>query len=444
MKTFRILLSTALMAVATVSMAQDFSDPKYAKWGDTPEAREKNMIASNYLKEEYKMKDYNRAAYYLQQVLTNCPAATMSAYQYGANIYKKKIDQADTDEQKKVFIDSLLWIYDLRLKHFGNHPKRGAAYILDRKAREVLTYMPENRQAVRDAFKAAIEAGQENSDPETVVAYFSNLCDDYKNDMVSPDEIIAEYDRLSPLFGTGEENAEFKQQFDAAFGLSGAASCENLEKLYRGRLAADPDNEELLSQAVSLMSRANCESDYYFEVAEKYYAVKPSSENAMFLAQAFQNKGDYERAVKYLNEALATEKDPAEMEKLHVRIALVELVSNHISGAYAAARKAVELNAENGLAYFVMAQCHAISAGQCGGFEGQAAYWAAYDTMSKAVKFLEGQDEGYLEQAKQSLSAYSYRFPTKEECFMRDMAAGSSYKVQCGTAAGVITTVRPR
>lgn len=444
MKTLKILLSTALMAVATVAVAQDFSDPKYAKWGDTPEAREKNMIASNYLKEEYKMKDYNRAAYYLNQLLTNCPGATMSAYQYGANIYKKKIAGAENEEQKKMFIDSLLWIYDLRLEHFGNHPKRGAAYILDRKAREVLSVMPENREAVRTAFKEAIEAGQENTDPETIVAYFTNICEDYKNDLVSPDEIIAEYDRLTPFFGTDPANEEFKQQFDAAFGLSGAASCENLEKLFTERLAAQPDDEALLAQAVALMSRANCDSEFYFQVAEKYYEIKPSSETAMFLAQAFQNKGDYNRSVKYLNEALATETEPAEIEKLYVRIALVELVSNHVSGAAAASRKALELNAENGLAYFVMAQCHAISAGQCGGFEGQAAFWAAYDTMSKAVKFLDGEDANYLEQAKQSLSAYSYRFPTKEECFMRDMAAGSSYKVQCGTAAGVMTTVRPR
>ena len=444
MKTLKFLLSTALLAVTSVAVAQDFSDPRYAKWGDTPEAREKNITASNYLKEEYKMKDYNRAAYYLQVVLKNCPEATMSTFQYGANIYKKKIAGAENDQQKKMFIDSLLWIYDLRLEYFGDHPKRGAAYILDRKAREVVTYMAEDRKAVRDAFKAAVDAGQENTDPETLVAYFSNLCDDYKNDMVSPDEIIAEYDRLTPFFGTDDENAEFKQQFDAAFGLSGAASCENLEKMYRERLAAAGDDVALLEQAVGLMSRANCESEFYFEIAEKFYKVKPSAETAMFLAQAFQNKGDYDRSVKYLNEALATEKDPVEIEKLNVRIALVELVSNHISQAFAAAKKALEINKENGLAYFVMAQCHAISAAKCGGFEGQAAFWAAYDTMNKAVSYLEGQDAGYLEQAKQSLSAYSYRFPTKEECFMRDMTAGASYKVQCGTAAGIVTTVRPR
>ena len=57
-------------------------------------------------------------------------------------------------------------------------------------------------------------------------------------------------------------------------------------------LAAAPDDEALLSQAVALMSRAKCDGDFYFSIAEKYYQVKPSSETAMFLAQAFQNKKD--------------------------------------------------------------------------------------------------------------------------------------------------------
>ena len=81
------------------------------------------------------------------------------------------------------------------------------------------------------------------------------------------------------------------------------------------------------------MSRAKCDGDFYFSIAEKYYTVKPSSETAMFLAQAFQSKGDYTKAMKYLNEALAVETDPAERQLLLVRMALVGLVSNDIQGA---------------------------------------------------------------------------------------------------------------
>ena len=52
MKTIQILLAAASTMIAVASQAQqDFSGPQYAKWGDTPEAREKNIINSNFLKE---------------------------------------------------------------------------------------------------------------------------------------------------------------------------------------------------------------------------------------------------------------------------------------------------------------------------------------------------------------------------------------------------------
>lgn len=294
-------------------------------------------------------------------------------------------------------------------------------FILDQKAREFLRYKPNDRKGIREAFRAAIEAGGDNTDPETVVAYFSNLCDDYKNtDEVLPDEIIAEYDRLTPFFEKNPNANEYKAQFDAAFGLSGAASCENLEKLFRGKLEAAPDDEALLAQAVALMSRAKCDGDFYFTLAEKYYAVKPSSETAMFLAQAFQSKGDYAKAIKYLNEALAVEQDPAERQLLLVRIALIDLVANDIPGAASAARQARDLNPEDGVPYYVLAQCYAISAANCGGFAGQATFWAAYDTMSKAIELLPADSE-YIESAKTSLNAFRSRFPTSEECFFNEL-----------------------
>lgn len=445
MKNVKFLLSAACALFAVAAMAQqDFSDPKYAVWGDTPEERQQNILNSNFLKESCDNKDYNAAAHYLKELLDKCPKASENTFVRGTTLYKNKINRAKSLDEKNMYIDSLMLIYDLRNEYFGDHPKRGTAYILDRKAREYLTYKPSDRKGIREAFRAAIEAGGDNTDPETVVAYFSNLCDDYKNtDEVMPDEIIAEYDRLTPFFEKNSEAGEYKSQFDAAFGLSGAASCENLEKLFRGKLAAAPDDEALLAQAVALMSRAKCDGDYYFSLAEKYYQVKPSSETAMFLAQAFQNKGDYPKAKTYLNEALAVEQDPAERQKLLVRIALVGLVSNDIQGAAAAARQARDLNPEDGVPYFVLGQCYASSAGSCGGFAGQATYWAAYDTMAKAIELLPSDSE-YLEHARTSLNAFRSRFPSSEECFFNELQEGARYTVNCGTAAGISTTVRPR
>ena len=444
MKNFKFLLSAACSLFAFAALAQDFSDPKYAIWGDTPEERQQNILNSNFLKESCDNKNYDAAAHYFKELVDKCPKASENTYVRGITLYKNKINRAKSVDEKNMYVDSLMLVYDLRNQYFGNHAKRGSAYILDRKAREYLTYKPNDRAGIREAFREAIAAGGDNTDPETVVAYFSNLCDDYKNtDEVMPDEILSEYERLEAYFEKHPEASEYKSQFDAAFGMSGAASCENLENLFKPKLEADPENETLLAQAVGLMSRAECSSDFYFNTAERYYQVKPSSETAMFLAQAFQNKGDYAKAKTYLNEALAVEQNPAERQKLLVRVALVGLVANDIADAASAARQARDLNPEDGVPYFVLAQCYASSAAACGGFAGQATFWAAYDTMAKAVELLPSDSE-YMEHAKTSLASFRNRFPSSEECFFNELQAGSRYTVTCGTAAGVSTTVRPR
>lgn len=443
MKKSNIILSAAFAFLAVATYAQDFSDPKYAMWGDTPEERQQNILNSNFLKEACDNKDYDGAVQYLQALLANCPKASENTFVRGITLYKNKVNRAKSLAEKNMYVDSILMLYDLRNEHFGNHPSRGTAYILDRKAREYVTYKPNDRAGIRQAFREAIEAGGANTDPETVAIYFVNLCEDYKNtDEVMPDEILSEYDRLAPFF-ENPEAAEYKGQFDTAFGLSGAASCENLETMFSAKLAAAPEDVDLLAQAVGLMSRANCDSEFYFATAEKYYALKPSSETAMFLAQAFQAKGDFSKAKTYLNEALAVEQDDTERQLLLVRIALVGLAANEISDAAAAARQARDLNPEDGVPYFVLAQCYASSAAACGGFSGQAAYWAAYDTISKALDLLPADSE-YTEPARKLQSSYRSSFPNSEECFFNELSEGARYTITCGTAAGVVTTVRPR
>ncbi|MBO5685104.1 MAG: enzyme of heme biosynthesis [Alistipes sp.] len=444
MKSFKFLLTAAVAMISASALAQDFSAPQYARWGDTPEERKENVLRSNYLKESISNRDYNAAAGYFQALVASRPTATVNMYKYGVRLYRAKINRATSVAQKKQMIDSLMLVYDLRAQYFGNDPKEGKDVILDLKARDMLNFNGNDRAAIRGAFRDAIEAGGEQTNPETVLVYFTNLCEDYKNtDEVMPEEIIAEYDRLSPFFAD-PERLSFKEQFDAAFGLSEAANCENLEKLFRAKLANDPNNADVLAEAVRLMTRAKCDSEFYFEIAEKSYEVAPTAQMAIYLAQSFKNKGDYEKASKYLNASLATEQDPAERQKLLTQIAVVELVANNISAAAKAAREAMELNPEDGVPVFVLAQCYSISASSCAEqFSRQAAMWVAYDTMSKAVALLENNPE-YLDTAKQAAANFRASFPSQEECFMRDLQAGSSYRVDCGLAAGITTTVRPR
>ena len=160
MKSFKLILAAAFVVVGLSATAQvNFDDPKYAVWGETADERKQNMLDNQFMKEAVDNRNYNLAAKYLQSLLEKCPKASQNIYTNGIKLYKNKINRARSLEEKAVYVDSLLLMYDLRAKYFGDHPKRGTAYILDQKAREVLTYKPSDRAAIREAFRAAIESG---------------------------------------------------------------------------------------------------------------------------------------------------------------------------------------------------------------------------------------------------------------------------------------------
>lgn len=451
MKAVKLFIGLAFALVVSGASAQDFSDPQYAKWGETPEQRKENILASTFLKEELANRNYPQATKYLQQLLQNCPAASENTFVRGVTLYKNKINRAKSLAEKNVYVDSLLLLYDLRLQHFADHPKRGKAYILDRKAREHLTYREGDREGIRADFETALAAQTEvngAASPELVAIYFKNLCDDYKNDIVDAMTIVNVYDKYSPLFASVDESqAESKSQFETCFSTSGAASCENLQKIFEPRIAANPSDEALLANVYGLLAKANCESDFFLTVAEAYYGVKPQSSVAMMLAQVFQAKKNFDKAKQYLREALANETVGEEREKLLVRIGILEMTANNFAVAAKSFNEALNVDEtdDDGLALYFLAQCYVAGSGDCGSeLSKHAVYWIGYDYLQKALPLLEVTDASLAENAKKLANSYRSVFPTAEECFFAELKEGATYTINCGLAKGLSTRVRYR
>lgn len=448
MKCAKILVSAVLTVVGLSAYAQDLSDPKYAKWGETLEERKENILNSSYLKEEINNHNFDSASGYLHKLIEKCPAASENIYVNGTKLYKQRINRAQTLAEKNAYVDSLLWLYDVRLENFGTHRTRGKDYILERKAREYLTYKESDREGIRNAFEAAIAAQVEatgKADPEVLAIYFKNLCDDYSNDVVDAMTVVAAYDGNAKYFeGIAPEQEEFKDQFEKCFAMSGAASCENIEKIFAKKIADAPEDETVIAQAMDLMSRAKCESDFFLSVGEKYYAMKPSSNTAKLLAEAFQNRKEYEKANQYLREALAKEANDAERENLLVRIGILEVTTNDYRNAVEAFREAQKINPEDGLIYYFLPQCYVFGAKNCNGFAKDATFWVAYDMLQKAIPLLEGDYPEFAANAKSLAATYRSAFPTTEECFFNELSEGSTYTVNCGFVSGVPTKVRYR
>lgn len=448
MKNVKVILAVAALFVGFSASAQDFSDDKlYGKWGATAEERASNIGASNFLKEAIEAKDYAAATVNFQQLIQNCPGASVQTFSRGTTLYKNRINRARQLDEKRMLIDSLLLIYDLRIQYFGDDLKYGRDYILDLKARDVNKYCSTNRELLRSTLKEAVYAAQAANTVklDIVALYFKALCDDYRTEeSITPDMLLDEYQTLAVYFEnvTDEKDLANKKTFEDSFVNSGAANCENIEQLYKEKIAANPDDVELIKKAVSLMSRQDCSSDFYFEITEKQYAAEPSSDIALFLAKAFQDRKEYTKALKYLREALAVETDPQLKESLYAQIAIIELSAGNIRAAADAARSLKSLNPSNGYSYFVLGQCYASSVCE-DGLGGGSIYWAAYDQMSQAIDRLAG--EPTVQAAARKLaSSYRAGFPSQETCFFKELQAGQGFTVPCGMASGAKTTVRYR
>lgn len=448
MKNVKFLLSGLLVMLATAAVAQDLSDPRYAKWGAV-EARRENMLANDFLKEEVNNRNFNAAAKYLQQLLVNCPAASENIYVNGVKLYKQKINRAESMAERNVYVDSILMLYDLRLQNFGSHPKRGRVYLLERKAREWLTLRADDREGVRSAFELAISAQNEaygKADAELVAIYFKNICDDYANGFTDAMDLVNVYDANSKHFeGIAPEQEEFKKQFEELFATSGAASCENIETIFSKKMADAPEDVTVVAQAYGLLNRAKCSSEFYFTVGEKLYAMQPSAEVAMSLATKYQDQKNFVKANQYLREAYASETDPVGKEKLLISIGMLEMATNDITAAVESFRAAKQLNPQNEYVPFFLAQCYVSGASGCGeGLARQAIYWVAYDLIQQAIPLLEANDPDRVETARQLAAQYRAAWPTKEECFFNELNDGDNYVVNCGYARNVSTTVRAR
>lgn len=433
-KSVLLMLATAGFSLSAGAQAYK-EDPKY---GSNPEEREQTVLNINFFSDAYKSKDYNRAAHFLQEVIKVAPRASQNIYINGINIYRTKVAEATTAQQRQIYLDSLMTLYDLRIENFGDSPTRGTAYLLALKARDYLDLHPDDKPMIEKLFKEAMDAAGDGADPELINIYFNSLVDAYKEDKLATDLLLSEYDRLSKIYesSVAEDKEEQKKLFDQLFVTSGAASCENLEKVFKPAIDDSPD-VETLRKVFRLLGANECTTDFQLSVSEKLYAAEPSSAVALLIASAYEAKKDYASARKYLDESIATESDPAEKAKLALRIAAGELDQNRGREAADFARRAIEFDPSNGYAYMILGNAYALGAQNCSGFDRQTAYWLVVDVWAKAKDLLPAEAESL----NSKIANVRAGFPSSEEAFFRGLNNGDGYTVNCGWVSGR-TTVR--
>ncbi|NBC82667.1 MAG: hypothetical protein GVY19_04720 [Bacteroidetes bacterium] len=422
-----VMLLLLAVQVMGVNAQKIWENPKY---GTDSASRMECAAALSTMNEFVKIDLYDYAFDGWATAYTNCPGASKNIYIYGEKIMDHKIKNAETDEQKQAFIDTLIALYDKRIENFGQKE-----FVLGKKGIDMIKYMPENIKAGYDVLGQAIELGESKTSESVFVTYMQVSYRLYDAEEISSDQFIndylktVEYLENDPRRSSRTDRAI--QTIENLFAESGAANCEKLVEIFNPKFEADPDNLDQLKKITSLLADKECQDNQlYANATEKLYTMEPSAEAAYKLARLFKTRNEFEKAKEYYQKAIDNQTDDNKKADYYLELASITLneFKNKIE-ARKYARSAIDLNPELGLAYIVIGNAYAGSADECGkdAFEKGAVYWVAIDKYAKAKSI----DPSVTERANTLINRYSKYFPGQEEAFFRNLTDGDTYKVEC-------------
>ncbi|MFI3314560.1 MAG: hypothetical protein R3Y04_02710 [Rikenellaceae bacterium] len=437
---FKSLMFLCFIALSYTAQAQNFDEPQFAPYGRDAAEREKNFTLYTFFNDAYAAKNYDEASFYLKQLLENVPAVHANLYIKGSTVFKRLALREKDLEKRAIYVDSLMIVHEHRIQHFGEDPKLGRPYIMNQMIKDNITFRANKPDLVIETVNHIISEIGSEMDIEILPVYYNYLNQLYRDDVIETDVMLAEYETVLSTINasTAENKDELASTVENLLMASGAASCENLEIIFKPQYEANPDDKELIAKIAQTLSRAACSSDFQLVVAEKYYVLEPSAAAAASLAFTFDKKGEVEKALQYYDEAIEKETDNSNKTTYALSAAGVTLVNKDYSKAIQYTRKAISINPESGLAYLLLAQAQAATVPDCGAFEKKTAFWLIVDNLVKARGLLEGDQAA---NASKLITSYSANFPSKEDVFFRDLSVGDKFTVSCGSLSGT-TTVR--
>ena len=430
-----------VLSIILTSSGSLFAQGKYGK--DSAEC----IKYLSYYKEYYKQKAYDDALPNWRKAYSICPAtANQTMLIDGTSLMRRLINKnARNPIYRAALIDTLMAIHDARAHAW---PKN-AVTTLNNKGQDLANYVKDNPARLHEEFAAIIEANKGDTKASLFLFDLQSAIKLYESGKLGAEDVISCYQRdLSYLDeAKPKSNVEAEQiqkvrtDLESLFIGSKVASCEDLIALFEPRFNAAPEDITLVKNIVKMLSiTEDCQdNDLYLRAATNMYNLEPSYNSAYFLYKLNSSKGNYEQAVKYLEEAIAyDESDAATDAQYNYELAAYSFKNARFAKANAAARAALELDPSMaGRCYFLIGQIWGTVS--CGGDEIQtrAHFWVAVDNLRKAA----AADASLAEEANRLIAQFSRYFPQTAEAFMYNFTDGQAYTVNCSGMTAT-TTVR--
>jgi len=170
------------------------------------------------------------------------------------------------------------------------------------------------------------------------------------------------------------------------------------------------------------------DQSFYYQAARDLYEKQPSAESAANIASLAYDKGEYNVAVSYFEQAIQLETENDIKALYYLGLAKCQYKQDKKLQARENALKAIELKDNWGEPYIIIGQMYAESSEDCAGScLPKSVYWVAVDKFNKAKSV----DPSVEDQANKLILIYSNYFPNKEDSFFCGVHEGDTYTVNC-------------
>ncbi len=398
-------------------------------------------------REYARQKNYDLALDGWTIVYTECPKASKYIYIDGIKMIEDVIKKEKDAVKKEILVDSMMNIYDKRIKYFGEKGK-----VLGYKGVRFLKYKEntaENFKIGYDLLKQSIELEKTKSGPSELVTFMSTSKALFSAGEIEGGQVVSDYGMVSEIIDAiiakgGKKGANMekaKPSIDQTFESSGAASCEDLIPFYAKKFEQTPEDIEFLKKSTALLRSTKCtEEELFFTLVDQLNSLEPNAKLAYELAKLSNINEKLEDAAKYYKQAIELEVEDVQKAKYYLELGDVIRRLGNYSQARTYALNSAELDATSGYPYLLIGNIYAAASKSCGeeDFQQKAVYWAAVDKFIKAKTV----DAGLTEDANKFIEAYRPHFPDNETIFFQGYKEGDKFTVGCWI--NEVTTVRAR
>lgn len=370
-----------------------------------------------------------------QWMLTNAPQWNTKLYIDGVTLYDKLADAETDPAKKKVLVDSLLMLFDLRVKNCGDEVN-----VLNRKAFASYKFNIKNKEALPGLlalYDKVYEISGTNVTDANIVAYMTTVkANQVYLKSVTDEQILQRYDKIISLVDTKIAAAKTPADADKLRGYKDAVDalligmvkvdCDFVKKNLAPKFKQNPDDVALAKKIFKFMLEGKCTDDpLWLDAGEAIHKHSTEKDFGLLKALAAANiaKGDYDRAEVLLKEALAMThlkgQDRAEAQRY---MGSIEAKKKNYGAAREYFRQAIAADPSDKESWEKIGDLYYNSADDCAKLKAKAedrlVYLAAYEMYQKSGNTA-------------AMARAKAQFPSKEEIFELNWQRGSTQRVGC-------------